>query len=123
MEVFEMTVALGGIALSDELVLDIGQPEIGFSSRRLIGGANVVQVDGVSGGRTMTLEGINHWTFSQSEQIRSLQAGGQAVTLEHHRGMYQVVIIDTSDLVPTRKYKNPVADTMYTGSITLIEVS
>ena len=117
-----MTVTLGGLSLSDELTLDIGQPEVGYSSRRLIGGANVVQVDGASGGRTMILEGKNHWTFGQAEQIRALQGTGQTLTLVHHLGTFQVVIIDTSELVPTRRFKNPVADTLYTGSITLIEV-
>lgn len=117
-----MTVVLGGINLSDELVLTIGQPEIGVSSRRLIGGANIVQVDGVSGGREMTLEGANHWTYGQAEQIRALQAAAQPITLSHHLGTFQVIITDTADLVPTRKFKNPVSSTLYTGSITLLEV-
>lgn len=117
-----MTVVLGGINLSDELTLDIGQPEIGLSSRRVIGGANIVQVDGVSGGRTMTLEGMNHWTYGQSEQIRTVQASGATVILVHHKGTFQVIITDTADLVPTRKFKNPVSSTLYTGSITLLEV-
>lgn len=117
-----MTVILGGISLSDELVLEPAPPEIGLSSRRLIGGTNVVQVDGVEGGRKMTLEGKNHWTYGQAEQVRALQAAAQPITLIHHLGTFRVIIADTADLVPTRKFKNPVSSTLYTGSITLLEV-
>lgn len=117
-----MTVTLGGIVLSDQLVLIVGQPEIGYSSRRLIGGANVVQVDGCDGGRVLTLEGVNHWTYGQSEQIRALQAAGLELTLVHHIGTFQVIVTDTSELTPTRKFRNPIAETLYTGSITMIEV-
>lgn len=117
-----MTVSLGGLALSDELTLDIGQPEIGIGRYRLIGGAHVLQLDSSDGGRELTLEGINHWTHGQAEQIRAFQAAALELILVHHLGTFKVVITDTSNLVPTRRYKNPTADTMYTGSITLIEV-
>lgn len=117
-----MTVTLGGVTLSDELTLTIGQLPAGISQRRLIGGASVVQADGSSGGRTLTLAGEHHWILAQVEQLRSLQAAGQAVTLVHHRGTFQVVIADTSELSPSIEYANPTAADWYSGSISMIEV-
>jgi hypothetical protein len=117
-----MTVTLGGVTLSDELTLTIGQLPAGISQRRLIGGASVVQADGSSGGRTLTLAGEHHWTLAQVEQLRSLQAAGQELTLVHHRGTFQVVIADTSELSPSIEYANPTAADWYSGSISMIEV-
>jgi len=68
-----MTVSLGGIVLSNNLTLDIQGAGVGYSQRRLIGGASIVQADGNVGGRSMILSGENHWTLSQVEQIRSMQ--------------------------------------------------
>jgi len=118
-----MTVSLGGLALSDNLYLDIGPTGVSSSQRWLIGGASVVQADGNIGGRTLILEGINCWTMAQVEQIRVMESQGLAVDLIHHRGNFQVFITDTSDLKPTRKYKNPVSTDWYTGTVTMIEVS
>ena len=117
-----MTVTLGGIALSDHLVLTIGQLPAGISQRRLIGGASVVQADGSSGGRTLTLSGEHHWTLAQVEQLRTLQAAGRAVTLVHHRGTFSVVISDTSELAPFIERANPKSAHWYSGSIAMIEV-
>ena len=117
-----MTVSLGGIPLSDELVLTEGQPEIGYSVRPLIGGADWVQIDAANGGRDMVLEGVNHWNYGQRAQIRALQAQGLKVELIHHLGTYQVYILDTEDLQLTRKVKNPIGESLCTGSITLREV-
>lgn len=117
-----MTVSLGGIPLSDELTLAIGPAGPAINQRRLIGGASCVQVDGNSGGRTLTLAGKNHWTLSQVDQIRALESLAIAVTLIHHRGNFQVLITETSDLAPVINYKDPASDDWYTGSITLIEV-
>lgn len=117
-----MTVSLGGITLSDHLVLTIGQLPAGISQRRLIGGASVVQADGSSGGRTLTLAGEHHWTLAQVEALQVLQASGQAVTLVHHRGAFQVVISDTSELQPSIEYANPTAADWYSGSVSMIEV-
>lgn len=117
-----MTVSLGGITLSDHLTLTIGQLPAGISQRRLIGGASVVQADGSSGGRTLTLSGEHHWTLAQVEALQVLQAAGQAVTLVHHRGTFQVVIGDTSELAPSIEYANPTAADWYSGSVSMIEV-
>lgn len=117
-----MTVSLGGIPLSDDLTLAIGQLAPGYSQRRLIGGASLVQADGSSGGRELILSGEHHWTLSQVESLRALQATGLAQTLVHHRGAFAVLILDTSELTPSIDYANPTAADWYSGQITLLEV-
>ncbi|MGD9947519.1 MAG: hypothetical protein AB7U29_03455 [Desulfobulbus sp.] len=117
-----MTVSLGSIILPDHLTLDINGAGLGYSQRRLIGGASVVQADGNSGGRTLVLSGENHWTLEQVERIRDLQATGLAVELIHHRGTFPVLIVDTTDLQPTDLRANPPDDEEYSGTITMIEV-
>ena len=117
-----MTVSLGGLTLSDDLTLAIGQLAPGYSQRRLIGGASVVQADGASGGRELILSGEHHWTLAQVEALRALQALGQAQTLIHHRGTFSVLIVDTGELTPSIDYANPTPADWYSGPITLIEV-
>jgi hypothetical protein len=117
-----MTVSLGGLTLSDELVLDIKGAGVGYSQTRLIGGASVVQADGSSGGRTLTLTGEHHWTLAQVTAIQAMQSVGQAVSLVHHRGTFTVLIVDTSTLEPSIPYANPQSTDWYSGSLTLIEV-
>lgn len=117
-----MTVSLGDITLSDELVLDIGPAAAAVSMRRLIGGAPCVQTNPASGGRTLTLSGEHHWTLAQVDAVRALQSAGLSVTLVHHRGTFQVVIVDTSDLTPSIPYANPLSTDWCSGSITMIEV-
>ncbi len=118
-----MTVSLGGITLSDDLVLDIGAAGVAYSQRRLIGGASVVQADGNSGGRTLILQGERpRFTLAQVEEIRSAQALGIPVELVHHRGTFTVLITDTSNLQAAEAYADAAADDWYSGTITLIEV-
>ena len=116
-----MTV-LGGLTLSDDLILDIAAAPAGISQRRLIGGASVVQSDGSSGGRTLVLRGEHHWTLTQIEQLRTLQALGLPLPLVHYRGSFSVLIVDSTDLTPSFDYANPTAADWYSGSLTLIEV-
>lgn len=117
-----MTVSLGGLALSEHLLLDIGPASAGMSQRRLIGGALLVQTDPATGGRSLTLSGENHWSLAQVEAVRALQSQGLPMELVHHRGTFAAVIADTSDLTPSFGYADPAPDDWYTGSITLIEV-
>lgn len=119
-----MTVSLGGIILSDDLTLDIKPAGVGYSQRRLIGGASVVQADSSSGGRTMILNSALHMTKVQLEQIRTLQALGQTVPLVHHRGSFSVLITDTSDMADDSDIADPDNDPTLTvsGNITMIEV-
>lgn len=117
-----MTTSLGGIPLYDELVLSISGAGVGYNQRRLIGGASVVQSDGASGGRTLTLSGEDWWDKAQVDQIYSLQSLGQPVELVHHRGTFTVLIVDTSQLQQSTDYRDPIDSDWYTGSITMIEV-
>lgn len=117
-----MTVSLGGLALSDHLTLDIQGAGVAYNQRRLIGGAAVVQADGNSGGRTLTLSGDHHWTLGQVEAIQAMQAMGQTVELTHHRGTFTVLITDTTGLEPSFDYADPQPEDWYSGSITMIEV-
>lgn len=119
-----MTVSLGGITLSDDLTLDIKPSGVGYSQVRLIGGASVVQADGSTGGRTMVLNSAMHMTKVQLEQIRTLQSLGQAVALVHHRGSFDVLITDTSDMADDSDIADPDNDPTLTvsGNITMIEV-
>jgi len=117
-----MTVSLGGLTLSDHLILTIGPAGVAHSQRRLIGGASVVQADGNIGGRSLVLQGEHHWTLGQIEQIRLLQAQALPVDLAHHRGSFTVLIIDTTDLMPSADYADPTDADWYSGTITMIEV-
>ena len=120
-----MTVSLGGIILSDNLTLDIKPAGVGYSQRRLIGGASVIQADGSTGGRTMVLNSAMHMTRVQLEQIRDMQSLGQPVAMVHHRGSFSVLITDTSDMVDDCDLADPDNDPTLTvsGNITMIEVS
>lgn len=120
-----MTLSLGGITLSDHLTLDIKSAGVAYSQRRLIGGAQVIQADGNDGGRTLVLNSEGHLLCTHKEQIRAMQAAGLAVILEHPRGTFSVLIIDTDSLVDDMPRVDPENDTELTcsGDITLIEVS
>lgn len=117
-----MTVSLGGITLSDDLVLDIKGAGVSYSQTRLIGGASVVQADGAQGGRVLTLTSEHHLTLAQADAIRTLESQAAAVTLVHHRGTFTVLITDTSSLEPSIAYANPQSTDWYSGTITMIEV-
>lgn len=117
-----MSVSLGGIALSENLILDISPAQAAITQRRLIGGASCVQADGSIGGRTLTLSGEHHWTLGQINQLRALESSAATVTLVHHRGTFRGVISATDDLTPSFAYADPASDDWYSGSITLVEV-
>jgi len=120
-----MNVSLGGIALSSHLPLDIFGAGVGYSQRRLIGGASVVQADGTSGGRTMRLRSNRAMTIAQFDQIKAVQQVGLPVELVHHRGTFQVLITDTSEMEEDFYRADPGNDPTLTvsGNITLIEVN
>lgn len=118
-----MTVTLGGLVLSDELILSGLETakNVVVSQRRSLAGRSITRIDPAPGGRTLTLSGENHFTLGQITAIKELAATCQAVTLVHHRGTYHVKIIDTP-VVPAIDYANPSDDEWYSGEITMIEV-
>ena len=119
-----MTISIGGITLSDHLLL-LGIEEaagVAMSSRRTLGGRMVVDVGpSLTAGRLLSLRGENHFTFSQISSIKSLEALGQAVSLVHPRGTFSVHItgVEVDQTIP---YSTPAAADWYSGVINLLEV-
>lgn len=118
-----MTVTLGGITLSDHLVLSGIEtaPGVVVNSRRLLGGALNIQTASVSGGRALTLSGENHFTLAQVSAIKVLEAQGQSVELIHPRGTFNVLIIGTP-VEPEEQLADQPDDAWYSGDINLLEV-
>jgi len=120
-----MTVSLGGITLSDHLVLNglDEAPGIAWSSRRTIGGAAKTQKQTVTGGRTFELNSEYHITYANMIAIKAKENAGAAVALVHPRLTCNVLIIGVS-LEPDTELSNPASatDLWYSGTIKLLEV-
>ncbi len=118
-----MTVSLGGIALSDHLRLDglESRSMVAHSVTHTIGGRAIVQYDSkdMQSGIELALVGENHFTLSQIQAVQAL--AGQEVTLVHHRGTYQVIILSTPN-DSTFGYSDPTGSDWYSGSITMVTV-
>ena len=117
-----MTITLGGITLSDHLVLSGLETakDIVVNQRRSLTGESIIQSGPVSGGRTLTLSGDKHWTLAQIQAVKALAALGQTVTLVHDRGTFTVLIV-TTPVEPVIEYVDPAATDYYSGDITMIE--
>lgn len=122
-----MTITLGGITLSDHLVL-LGieeAPARAMSSQRTLGGRMVVAVGpSLTDGRSLSLQSENHLTLAQITSIKALEASGQTVTLSHPRGTFSVIVTGTPDVKPDIQLVNPASSTTqwWSGTITMIEV-
>jgi hypothetical protein len=119
-----MATLLGTVSLSDHLVLSgLEQaPDLAYQQRRTIGGRSVVHTAPVAGGRVLTLSGERHFTLAEIEAVKAMPAG-VPVTLVHHRGTFQVVIVATAvEPDDASLHANPTAAEYYSGDITLIEV-
>ena len=114
---------LGSIALSDNLVLQglDSAPDIVVNQRRTLTGESVVQTGPVSGGRTLSLQGDNHFTLADIQAVKIMAKLGLPVTLTHHRGTFTVLITGTP-VDPATQIANPDPDAWYSGEITMIEV-
>lgn len=120
-----MTVSIGGMALSDDLVLDgleTSRPAA-VSVRKTLGLKTVVRslAGETTGGRLLTLSGEYHFTLAELSAIRDLQATGSALSLVHHRGTFTVVIL-AIEAEPATVYANPGSDAWYSATITLQEL-
>lgn len=119
-----MTVSLGGIVLSDHLILDglESAPVVASSVRRTLGMRPVVRTLAGStvGGRELTLSGENHFTLAEVAALRGVAAAGQPVTLVHHRGTFVVTIIRIESEA-TIRYADPTVDDWYSAVIYLQE--
>lgn len=119
-----MTV-LGGVTLSDHLVLDGLEtaPGVVVNQQRTLTGVSVVQVGVLHGGRSLVLRGDKHFSLAQIQAVKAVEVTAQAVTLSHHRGTFNVLITGTP-VAPEQIRSNPEEDPgiMYSGEITMIEV-
>ncbi len=122
-----MTVSLGGIVLSDDLVLEGLETarKVAYSSRRTLAGRHVLQVGPpLNGGRILSLQSENHITHAELLAIKAVEAVGAVVTLVHHRGVFSV-LITAIELEPDSSLANPADDSTdlwYSGTINLLEV-
>lgn len=122
-----MTVSLGGVSLSDDLVLEGIETarRVTYSSRRTLAGRHVLQVGPpLSGGRTISLQSENHITHAKLLAIKAVEAAGAVVTLVHHRGTFSVLIVSI-EMEPDSPLANPADDSTvpwYSGTITMLEV-
>lgn len=118
-----MTVTLGGIALSDDLVLQglESRPMGEVSVTYLLGGKAVVQHDPVDQvyGVPLSLAGEYHFTLAEIKAVQGLV--GQEVELVHHRGTFQVVVLGVPD-EPETPVSNPTDAEWYSGEISMITV-
>lgn len=118
-----MTVTLGGIALSDHLILTGIETSSGVSvnSRRLLGGTVNHQVAAVIGGRDLALNGDGyHFTLDQITAVKVLEAIRQPVELVHPRGILTVLITGTP-VEPEEPLADQQGDSWYGGEILLRE--
>lgn len=116
-------VSLGPIILSDELLLDglDSSVPVVVDDKRTLGGRQVTRVDPAPGGRSLSLEGTNHFTYDQKDAVQALAALRQPITLTHYRGTFTVLIVGIK-LEPSRKFRNPLGTDRLSGSILLLEV-
>lgn len=116
-------ISLGGITLSDHLVLTGLESAqlVGYGVIQTIGGKAYVQSDANDpvAGVELTLSGVNHFTLSEIQALRDLR--GQTVELVHHRGTFNVLIINTP-VEPAVDYADPQDDDWYSGEIQMITV-
>jgi hypothetical protein len=120
-----MTVTLGALTLSDNLVLNGLETaaDLVVNQKRTLSGRSILQTAPISGGRTLTLSSERHCSLTQVQAIKALAALGQPVSLVHHRGTFTVLITNTA-LEPDDSglHSNPTSAEWYSGDITLIEV-
>ena len=114
---------IAGITLSDHLVLGglENAPDIAYSQNRTLMGLSVLQAAPFLGGKTLTLAGENILTKGQIFEIKAIASTGTSVILDHPRGVFEVVIVNT-EVEPAFECVNPSDDDWYSGTITMIEV-
>lgn len=127
-----MAVTLAGITLNDNLYLEgvDDDPPVLSSTRNLLGGNNVVQLQAKLSGPAMRLTSfgpnprIGWFCQHQFDSIRTIARAGNAVSLTHDRkGTIQVIILDIVDveqLDSNIPQSNP--NKRFSGSIILQEV-
>ena len=114
---------LGGVALSDHLILDglENAPGIVVNQRRTITGKSVVQHAPLLGGRSLSLLSASHLTLQQVQDIKTIENNGVAVTLVHPRGSFSVLVTGT-ELTQDEECVDIESDAWFSGTINMIEV-
>lgn len=128
-----MTISIGGIALSEDLVWlnEFDYPAISQSVRPLLGGGVIVQqtnntlagreVQLVARGAGGTFDG--YFTRLQVQQIKALEAAGSQVTFVYNATTLNVIIKSNGvDVTPALPRPDQEATDWYSGTITMIEV-
>lgn len=118
-----MATGLGGIELSDHLILRglIGSPAAITTIRRTITGRPLHRTDPTPGGRVLSLIAEGHLTRGQLKALRLVMAAGQPVPLTHHLGNYTVKILSLPE-EPMIDYSDPTDAEWMSGEIQLLEV-
>ena len=124
-------ITLGGIELDENLQLQGLEtaPDLDVSQVITLGGISHVTTMPREGGRQLALSAINEggnihgrYTIEQINAIKTLSALRVPVTLVHHLGTLEVLIVSTAEISPVFGYADSQSEDWYTGTIKLIEV-
>lgn len=127
-----MTVSAHDVALDDNLRLDGVHTQAAMAgSARPTMGSVCVQRIAMSAGKTLqlvaTMDGATvkgYFTGAQIDALAALRDAGEAFTLVHHLGTFQVWIPPTGISVEqVFDYVDPDGNSWYIGTITLITVA
>lgn len=124
---------IGNLNFDDDVALHglESSKDIATATTTSMGGVTTTLTAPVVGGRSLSLVAIQsgdeifgHFTLAQIEAIKSIAAAGVAVTLVHHRGTFNVLVLAVTDVqgVTTDIVVNPTPDHWYQATIQLIEV-
>jgi len=112
------TVTLGGVVLSDDLLLrNLRAPRVQIEQQRTKGGINQTLVHQLDGGRRLELYGF--FTTDQGDQVQALE--GLDVTLVHPRGTFAHVLVEQVDIAAPLEHVERVGDDLEQGSIYILE--
>lgn len=114
---------LGGITLSDHLILTglLSSPAVATATTWSIGGVPTYTIQPLSGGRSLVLQGENHYTLEQLEQIRAMSNLGESVSLDHPQFTGDVYITGIDSPEPIFDRADPESDWLYSANINLRE--
>ncbi len=116
-------ISLGAIELSDHLVLAgvLDTAGVATSTVWTLGGRPVIHSQSLTGGRSLALQGENHFTLDQLIRIRELMQAARPVELVHPQFTGMVYITGITSPEPVFERSDPPADWPYSAEITLRE--
>lgn len=124
-------ITLGTVTINDNMYLEGVEKATPMlvTQQRTVDGLPVASVSPNVGGRALTLgtsqlgnaiQGI--WCQHIVDQIKVLQASGNAQVLDYHGDIYTVLIESTSSIVQLFQWEPKTPDKKYVGPLNLIEV-